>query len=131
MANITTFLRNKLLEHSLGKSSWTMPTAVYAALYTVTPTISGGGTEVVGSGYARIVTAWGTAIAGSIVNTNTIRFPAASGAGANWGNIEAIGLLDAATSGNLLWFGPTSAIVTVDTGDDFRIAPGALTVTLS
>lgn len=131
MASISTYLKNKLLEHSLGKTSWTMPTAVYAALYTVAPTVAGGGTEVSGSGYARIATTWGTASAGSIVNSAAIRFPASSGAGAAWGDVVAVGLHDALTGGNLLWFGPTSATVSVGTGDDFQLAASALTVTLS
>jgi hypothetical protein len=128
--NLSNYLENRLLEHSLGRTSFTMPTTVYAALYLVTPTEAGGGTEVSGSGYARIATSWNAAVNGAITNAADIRFPAASGAGANWGTVVALGLLDASTSGNLLWYGPLSASVTVNTGDDFRIAAGGLTITI-
>lgn len=128
--NISNYLENKLLEHSLGKTSFTMPATVYAALYLVTPTETGGGTEVSGSGYARIATTWNTAVNGVITNAADIRFPSVSGAGSNWGTVVALGLLDASTAGNLLWYGPLSASVTINTSDDFRIAAGGLTITL-
>ena len=37
MAAISTYLGNKLLDHSLGSTSFTMPANVYVALYTATP----------------------------------------------------------------------------------------------
>lgn len=41
------YLENKLLDHQLGKTSYTMPT-VYVGLFTAAPSDSGGGTEVSG-----------------------------------------------------------------------------------
>ena len=37
MANMTNFLEKKLLDHTLGKASWTMPTTVYMGLFTSDP----------------------------------------------------------------------------------------------
>jgi hypothetical protein len=129
--NISNYLETKLLEHSLGKTAFTLPTNVYAALYTVAPTDAGGGTEVtVANGYARVVTSWNSAVNGAITNAADIRFPSASTATGTWGTVVALGLFDASTNGNLLWYGPLSASVTINNGDDFRIAAGGLTITL-
>lgn len=130
--NLSNYLENKLLEHSLGKTSWTMPTTVYAALYTVTPSDSGGGTEVSpsGTGYARTSTTWNAASNGSITNAADIRFPSASTATGPWGTVVAIGLHDALSGGNLIYYGLLSASVSVGVGDYFQISAGNLTVTL-
>lgn len=130
MGSLSNYAENKILEHSLGKTSWTMPTNVYAALYTVSPTESGGGTEVSASGYARVAITFGSASGGVISNSADIRFPAVGNTSASWGTVVAIGILDASTSGNLIWYGATSATVAIDTGDNFTIATGGLVISL-
>ena len=87
MAVITTYLANKLLDHALGKTSYTMPT-VYAGLSTTTPTI--GGTSVTeptaGTGaYGRINSnspmVWGAAASNSSTNsTAALTFPTSTAA---------------------------------------------------
>lgn len=129
--NLTNYLENVLLEHSTGKTSWTKPTNTYAALYTVAPTDSTSGTEVASaSAYARQVITWGTAASGSIANSANIRWPSTGSATGSWGVVVAVGIFDALTSGNLLWYGPLSASVTIATGDSFQITSGGLTLTL-
>lgn len=44
--NLTNYLENKLLDHFLGTTAYTMPSPVYVALFTVAPGDAGGGTEV-------------------------------------------------------------------------------------
>jgi len=125
------YLEAKLLDHVLGAAVYTPPSIVYAALYSVAPDDTGGGTEISGNGYARVP-----------VNNDLINWPLASGtttkvngvyftfpaATASWGTIAAIGIFDAATSGNLLyWADITSA--TVNTSDIVRIAPSGITIT--
>jgi hypothetical protein len=125
------YLENALLDHVLGGGDFTRPTPVYLALFTVTPSDTGGGTEVTGGSYARK----------SVTNNNT-NFPAASGgskslnvdtsfaqASADWGTVVAFGIFDAATSGNLLYWGPISPTKTVQNGDTARFLAGQLTVT--
>ena len=129
--NLTNYLENALLEHSTGKTSWTKPTNTYAALYTVAPTDSTSGTEAASANaYARQVITWGTAASGSIANSANIRWPATGSATGSWGVVVAVGIFDALTSGNLLWYGPLSASVTIATGDSFQITSGGLTLTL-
>lgn len=120
------YLENKVLEHIVGKTAYTMPTA-YVALYTVTPTDAGGGTEAAYTSYARVTTSgatWGTAAAGSITNAAAITFPACTGGSSN---VVAFGVLDASSGGNLLFYGPCS--LSVSTGITPQFAIGALTVT--
>ena len=138
MANITTYLENKLLEHSLGKTSYTMPTNTYAGLFIVSPTVAGtDGTEVgsTDAGYSRKGITWGTATTGAISNTALLAWSAtgywASGTGATASSsITTIGIFDALTSGNLLWFGPLSTSITMGNGDSFTIPAGNLNITL-
>lgn len=128
--NISDYLENKLLDHTVGKTSYTMPTA-YIALYTVTPSDAGGGTEVTGGSYARVATSgatWAAASSGSNATAADITFTTAS---ASWGTVVAIGILDASSSGNLLWWGPLTANKTVDSGDTFKIPSGSLTLALN
>jgi hypothetical protein len=42
-----------------------------------------------------------------------------------------LGILDASTSGNLLYHTPLDAAKTIDSGDIFKIAIGSLSVTLA
>lgn len=113
------YLEAKLLEHSVGKTAYTMP-SVWVALYTAAPSDSGGGTEVTGGSYARKSTAgadWGTAVTGNpsqISNANTITFVTATG---NWGTITHFGLLDASSGGNLLHWAPVTTTKIIGTGD--------------
>lgn len=141
MANITTYLENKLLEHSL-KGNWTtaLPTTTYAGLFIVSPTVVGtDGTEVgsIDANYSRKSITWGTANTGAISNAVSLAWSAngywASGTGATASStITTIGIFNAQTvnTGNLLWFGPLSTSITMGNGDSFTIPVGNLNITL-
>ena len=62
------YLENKLIDHSLGTTTFTKPTTVYAALYTVAPSDSSAGTEVTGGSYARQAITFSAASSGSTSN---------------------------------------------------------------
>lgn len=126
--SIADYLENALLEHSTGKTTYTKPTTTYLALYTATPSDAGGGTEVSGGSYARTAVTWGTASGGSISNSADITFPTATG---SWGTVTQVGLFDASTVGNLLWWGDLAASKTIANGDVFKVSTGNLTLTLS
>lgn len=128
------YLSNKLLDHQVGKTAFTMPT-VYVALSSTTPNINGTGvTEPSGGAYARVATTgatWNAAAAGTTSNALSITFPAAT---ADWsaGANQTHGILyDAPTSGNMLGFGALAVAKNVLNGDTASIAAGGLTVTLS
>lgn len=136
------YLENKLIDYVFRGQTFTAPTTIYVALFTANPSDSGGGTEVSGGSYARVAVSsslanWaGTQSAGSTVassgtsgttsNNATITFPAPS---ANWNTITGIGLFDASTSGNLLWWGALTTSKTVNGGDAApTFAAAALTI---
>lgn len=104
MSGMTDYSARKVLDHIVGKTSFTMPT-VWVGLFTVAPSDAGGGTEVTGGSYARVATVGGNwnAAAGSAPasssNSATLTFPTAT---ADWTTVVAFGLFDASSAGNLL-----------------------------
>jgi hypothetical protein len=129
MAGKSDYLENKVLDLLLGGVSYTVPTTVYIALYTAAPTDAGGGTEVSGGGYARVAvtnnaTNFPAASGGSKSNGTTITFPTAT---ADWGTVVAVGIFDASTSGNLLFWANLTTSKTVQNGDTAQFASGSLT----
>jgi hypothetical protein len=136
------YLENKLIDLVFRGVSYAGPTHIYLALFTATPSDSGGGTEVTGGSYARSqldpsTTNWaatnsagstaGTSsgTSGTTSNNSPITFPTATG---NWGTITSVGIFDASVGGNLLWWGPLTSNQTVNSGGTFSFAAGALTI---
>lgn len=108
---------------------------LYVALYTVTPSDAGGGTEATGGSYARVDSKgnWGAPTGTSpttVANNAAITFPTASGAWSSGSALVAFALLDASSGGNMIVWGPLSDVTkTVATGDTISFAVGALTLT--
>jgi hypothetical protein len=128
MSSFSDYTENKVVDHVLGTTTFTKPTAVYVALFTAAPTDAGGGTEVSGGSYARVAATFSAASGGATSNSATIDFGTATGA---WGTITHIGIFDAATVGNMLAWAPLASSKTVASGDGFQIAAGSLTVSLT
>lgn len=130
---LSTYAANKILEHQVGKTAWTMPTA-YLALSSTTPTAAGTNvTEPSGGSYARVATSgatWGTASAGSLTTANAITFTAATADWVAGANLTYGLLYDAVTAGNLIGFGVLTVAKNVLNGDTASIAAGQLTITL-
>lgn len=123
--NLTNYLEDKLIDHFLGTTSYTMPAAVYIGLFTVAPTDAGGGTEVTGGSYVRQTATFSAAASGATSNDTNIDFtgmPAAT--------TVAIGIFDASTSGNMLLYGTLTTNKTTDAGDTLRIATGDLDISI-
>lgn len=102
-------------------------TSFYLALYTVMPTDSGGGTEVVGNNYSRVsVSMTAMTLSGNeLTNDNTISFDEPSG---SWGSIVGVGVFDIASGGNLLYFTELITPKSAGPGVPFVIAPNKLTI---
>ena len=130
MAEMSNYLENALLNGTLNATTYTAPAAVYVALYTSDPTDANTGTEVSGGSYARTAVTFATAsgTSGSVASNADVTFPQATG---SWGTVGWIGIMDASTSGNLLYHTALDASKTIDSGDIFKIASGSLTVTLA
>ena len=128
MAEMSNYLENALVNATLRATTFTSPATVYVGLYTSDPTDANTGTECTGGSYARKSATFGAPSNGVSTTTADITFDQATG---SWGTITHIGILDALTTGNLLYHTPLDASKTIDTGDIFKIAAGSLTVTLA
>jgi hypothetical protein len=137
MANLSTYAADKLLDHLLGRTAFTMPT-VYVALFTTNPTepAGTGGVEVsaTGTAYARLALGtgagcvMGASASGSSTSGSALNWSQAT---ADWGTITGVGLYDAATGGNLLDSGPLAANKVVSNGDTYSMPAGDLTAALA
>jgi len=127
MAEFTDYLEAKLLDHVLTNTSYSSPTTVYAGLFTSAPNDAGGGTEVSGGSYARQAMSFSAASGGATTTDADINFPQAT---ADWGTVVAVGIHDAATSGNLLMYTDLTTSKAIATGDILKISSGSLTVSL-
>ena len=127
MAGFSDFLETKVLEHVFGGSAYTAPTTLHIALYTAAPTDSGGGTEVNGGAYAR-QTATFNVSGNTATNAANVEYATAT---ANYGTVVAMGIFDAASSGNLLAYGTLTTSKSVSTGDVFRFNASAIDITLT
>jgi hypothetical protein len=124
------FLANKLLDLPVGAVAYTAPGTLYFALYTTAPLATGGGVEVSGGSYGRASLANNTtnfpaSVGGAKSNAAAITWPTAA---ASWGVVVAVGVFDAATGGNLLYFATISS-KTVDSNDTVSIPVGNFTLT--
>lgn len=126
MSAMSDYLENKVLDHVLGTTSYTMPTTVYIGLSTGSFADDNSGTELSGGSYARQSIAFDAAASGTTDNTAAVDFPVAT---ASWGTVSHYGLFDALSGGNLLIHGAFTASKTVDSGDVLRISAGELDIT--
>jgi hypothetical protein len=128
MGSKSDYLEGKVIQH-LFESDYSAPANMYVALYTVTPSDAGGGTECSGGAYAREAvarsTGW-TSSGNATENAADITFTEAT---ASWGTVVAFGLFDASTAGNLLYWGALTASKTIDSGDTAKIPAGDLDIT--
>jgi hypothetical protein len=131
MSSFTDYTENLALTYLFTTGSATRPTAWYVGLFTAAPSDTGGGTEVSGSGYARVVTGTisGSGTATTFTNAAAIEFAAASGG--NWGTIGWAGIFTASTGGTLLAWAPLTTSKAINDGDIFRIPASSLSITLS
>lgn len=127
MAAMSNYLENALINATLRNTSFTSPSTIYVGLYTSDPTDAGTGTEVSGGSYARKSITFGAPSNGVSVNNAAVEFDQATD---DWGTIGYFALLDASTSGNMLYHGALTASKTIETGDVFKFATSSLSVTL-
>ena len=140
MSALSDYLENKLTDLIFRGQAFSAPANLYVGLLTAAPSDAGGGTEVTGGSYARVTVAgslanWaGTQSAGSTTdssgtsgttsNNAAINFPTPS---AGWGTVTHVGVYDAASGGNLLWYAPLGVSKTINSGDTVSFPAGSLT----
>lgn len=127
---ISTYLAGKFLNKLRG-TDFTPPATMYVALFKTAPTRSTPGTEPTDTAYQRqlITLTAPTEAAGktTVKNVSLITFAPAE---ADWGNIAYFGILDAATSGNLLLTGTVNVPKYVEADDQVKIQANELLATL-
>jgi hypothetical protein len=127
MAEMSNYLEDALINATLRNTSYTSPATVYVGLYTTDPGEGNTGTEVSGGSYARTAVTFGAPSNGVSTNSASVTFPTATG---TWGTVTHVGILDASTSGNLLYYTALDASKSIASGDVFTISTGNLSVTL-
>ena len=124
------YLENKILDHVLTATSYSQPSR-YLALYTASPGEAGSHASEVstsGTAYARQAVTFAAAASGSSATNATVTFPTAT---ANFGTITHVAVMDASTSGNVLFYGAVTTSKTIETGDTFQVSSGNLTISLA
>ena len=123
MAGFSTYLANKLLDHSLGIATYTPPTNIWIALFTADPTDSGVFTNEVADLYAyarvEITGLMTTSVDGVSVSASKLDFADALGGG--WGIVTHAMVVDTGVhgTGNSLYVEELVYPVEVFDGDPF------------
>lgn len=124
---ISTTLANQLIDATVGNVSFTIPTASYVSLYSTSPNAVSTGTEIVGNGYSRQSATFTAAANAATASNVAVNF---SCTGNNWPLVRAVGVMDASTAGNLLYYSaiPSRNIVV---GSTLTFDSGTITLTLT
>jgi hypothetical protein len=132
MSAASDYLEDKLLDHTLRNTAFTQPSGLFVGLFTAvtgleenTPSAE---ISTSSTGYNRKTIAFSAASGGSSENSGTVTFDAATD---NWGTVTHVAVMDAATSGNVLFYGAVTSAKTIETGDTFQISAGNLTISLA
>jgi hypothetical protein len=137
MSAASNYLENKVLDHVLTATGYTAPTTRYLALFTNTSGSAAANLEAgtlsdevttSGTAYGRKTITFAAASGGSSASNATVTFDTAT---ANWGTITHVAVMDAATSGNVLFYGAVTTSKTIETGDTFQVSSGNLTISLA
>jgi 2-keto-4-pentenoate hydratase len=134
MSAASNYLENKVLDHVLTATSYTAPSVRYLAIFTgdAAANLEAGTltneVSTSGSAYARTAVTFAAANAGTSATNATVTFPTAT---ANWGTITHVAVMDALTSGNVLFYGAVTTPKTIENGDTFQVSSGNLTISLA
>jgi hypothetical protein len=131
LKSASTYLEKKLLNHSFGVEAFTMPTAVYLALYKSNPGPLNTGTEVSANGAPALgyerkamtmrAAAETSAGTGPSVITNELAVSFGPCSGSAWETITHVAVFDAAENGNMLFYGALSEPKTIGLTDTLTI----------
>lgn len=128
MSQASNYLETAIFNHVFRNTAYTSPSSLYLALFTSTATSADleAGTitnEVSGGSYARQAVTFAAPTNGVGSNSGTITFPTAS---AGWGTIRYVAVMDASSSGNVLWYAQLTSDVTINSGNTFQFNTGSV-----
>tara|TARA_B110000908_G_scaffold156177_1_gene195082 strand:- start:398 stop:784 length:387 start_codon:yes stop_codon:yes gene_type:complete len=117
--DFTTYLANRLIKATVGNLSYAAPGKVFLALYTTDPTKSGSSSgEVNQASYSRKEVKFKDPVEGVTTNQDQIDFAVAT---SDWGNIGWVAVLDAASSGFMLYYTALENPKNILSGDQLRL----------
>lgn len=141
MAAMSDYLENKIIDQVFRGQAYSFPATLYVGLFTAAPSDTGGGTEASGGSYSRASVAAslanfagtqgaGTTVAssgttGTTSNNGSITFATPT---ASWGTVVAFGIFDAASGGNLLFYGTLTISKTINPGDTVTFPAASLSI---
>lgn len=136
---ISDYLADELLDHVFNNAAYTAPGTTWIALATASISDSTTGStigEPSGGSYARAqvnvnggaAPTWDLAASGIVDNGGTITFATATAA---WGTVTGVGIIDASSNGNLLFYDNAQTDQVVGSGDLWRYNAGDLDVVMS
>lgn len=144
MSAMSDYLENKLVDQLFRGQSAPTTSTLYVGLLTAAPSDSGGGTEVSGNNYSRVAvtsslanwagtqsaasTTASSGTGGQTSNNNAITFATPSG---TWGTVSHFGIYDAATDGNLLFWGSLTISKTINQSDTVTFPAASLSITFA
>ena len=136
MSAASNYLENKVLDHVLTATAYSQPSTRYLALFTNTSGSAAANLEAgtltdevstSATAYGREAVTFAAASGGSSATNATVTFDTATG---NWGSITHVAIMDAETSGNVLFWGAVTTAKTIETGETFQVTSGNLTISL-
>ena len=137
MSNMTDYMESGLINAMFrgNPNSFAFATGIYIGLTGDNPTDAAPtANELSGNGYARVqvvqnTTNW-TAVGtdGKTENLAAIEFPEAS---ATWNTASGVVIADAATGGNVFFYGNLTTPKQADNGDTLRFKSGELEITMA
>ena len=153
MSAASNYLEDEVLDHVLGKGTrdFTSPSTLFLALFSGTASdvlaaLEAGTNSTSGTGnwghyeintgsYARTAVTFNAASGGSATTSGDVTFPSAT---ANYNNtatsgatVTCIAVLDASSSGNVLFYGQLDNSKEILNGDTFQVSGGNLTISLA
>lgn len=136
MSEFSDYYENKIIDHMLRNQSFTVPTAVYLALFTAVTGLESNSpsAEVSGTNYARQAVTLDAASGGASANSSNITFPTAGSGG--WGTVSHVALVDHVsnstwgTNVNVLMWTALDTSKAIDENDIFQINTGDLDITV-
>lgn len=119
-SGMTNYFETETLEWAVTTNAVTRPTVWYVALFSADPGEAGGGTELTGNGYARQSVDF-TVVGDTADNDAIVTFTASGGA---WSDVTAVGITDASSGGNLLYYDDAVSVTGIADGDSVEFAAG-------
>lgn len=128
MSKLSDYLENRLVDHLFRSTALAKPSGIHLALGTAATDSSF--TELSGGNYSRISLGlgnldWTPDGLGGVYPIGEHNSAVATG---NWGDITKWALFDAASGGNMLFYGDIAHGCRVYTGEKFTLPSGGLTV---